>query len=411
MSKKNFIFPGIFVFILLSASLFLGLFLNEDASGVGTSNDFKNTLPYINALKDNLIIDGSEWTRLLPLHFLFISFLFYFTDNVFLIRLIFCAISLLVPYLFYLNLKLKFNSINRDNLLILSSTILLLPFFRSSAIWPNPHILSLIFVLLSIYFFNKWEKNLSKKIDYTFLLHLIFLSLAVYTRRYYVFFFIYYFINYLKVLNFKNLIYTFLIISLFSIPGFLLIFKFPYYLTSSGYNFKYFNTFLVSASIFLFFVIPFLKPSNFQNLKKVDLVFQMVLAFLITFLASIFFDYNPRNGGGIFIKISNIFLGGNLFFFLTSFLGFFVLIGLIKENKYNFYLILIVFILFSNNYMYQKYLEPLWLILFFLVMNSKIFSDFIKSQKQIFLVLSYFILYYAAAISNSVFKISLNHFW
>ena len=315
MSKKNFIFPGIFVFILLSASLFLGLFLNEDASGVGTTNDFKNTLPYINALKDNLIIDGSEWTRLLPLHFLFISFLFYFTDNVFLIRLIFCAISLLVPYLFYLNLKLKFNSINRDNLLILSSTILLLPFFRSSAIWPNPHILSLIFVLLSIYFFNKWEKNLSKKIDYTFLLHLIFLSLAVYTRRYYVFFFIYYFINYLKIFSLKNLIYTFLIISLFSIPGFLLIFKFPYYLTSSGYNFKYFNTFLISASIFLFFVIPFLKPSNFQNLKKRDLVFQMVLAFLITFLASIFFDYNPRNGGGIFIKISNIFLGGNLFFF------------------------------------------------------------------------------------------------
>ena len=233
----------------------------------------------------------------------------------------------------------------------------------------------------------------------------------MYTRRYYVFFFIYYFINYLKIFNFKNLIYTFLIISLFSIPGFLLIFKFPYYLTSSGYNFKYFNTFLISASIFLFFVIPFLKPSNFQNLNKGDFVFQMVLAFLITFLASIFFDYNPRNGGGIFIKISNIFLGGNLFFYLTSFLGFFVLIGLIKENKYNLYLILTVFILFSNNYMYQKYLEPLWLILFFLVMNSKIFSDFIKSQKQIFLVLSYFILYYAAAISNSVFKISLNHFW
>ena len=83
---------------------------------------------------------------------------------------------------------------------------------------------------------------------------------------------------------------------------------------------------------------------NFQNLNKGDLVFQMVLAFLITFLASIFFDYNPRNGGGIFIKISNIFLGGNLFFYLTSFLGFFVLIGLIKENKYNLYLILTVFL-------------------------------------------------------------------
>ena len=136
---------------------------------------------------------------------------------------------------------------------------------------------------------------MSKKIDYTFLLHLIFLSLAVYTRRYYVFFFIYYFINYLKILNFKNLIYTFLIISLFSIPGFLLIFKFPYYLTSSGYNFKYFNTFLISASIFLFFVIPFLKPSNFQNLKK---RFGISNGFSIfnNFFSIHFFDYNPRNG-------------------------------------------------------------------------------------------------------------------
>ena len=76
MSQKNYYFLILFVFISLSASLFLGLFLNEDASGVGTSNDFKNTLPYINALKDNLIIDGSEWTRLLSLHFYLFHFYF-----------------------------------------------------------------------------------------------------------------------------------------------------------------------------------------------------------------------------------------------------------------------------------------------------------------------------------------------
>ena len=410
MSKKNFFLLGLFIFFSLSISLFVGLFLNEDASGIGTSNDFKNTLPYVEALKDRLIIDGSEWTRLLPLHFIFISFLFNLSDNVFLVRLIFCSISILVPYFFYLNLKLRFTSISDGKLLILSSTILLLPFFRSSAIWPNPHILSLIFVLISIYFFNKWEKNYLKKIDYTFLLHLVFLALAVYTRRYYVFFFIYYFIYYLKFFNFKKMIYAFLLISLFSIPGFLLIFKFPYYLTSSGYNFKYFNTFLIISSIFLFFIIPFLKPSNFQNLNE-NLLSKIVLAFLITVLSAIFFDYNPKNGGGIFMKISNIFLGGNIFFFLTSFVGFFIINKLVKENKYSLYLIIIVFILFSNNYMYQKYFEPLWLILFFLVINSKIFLNFLKSDKQIFLVLGYFVLYYVAAISNSLLKISLNYFW
>ncbi len=410
MSQKNFFLLGLFIFFSLSISLFVGLFLNEDASGIGTSNDFKNTLPYVEALKESLIIDGSEWTRLLPLHFIFISFLFNLSDSVLLVRLIFCSISILVPYFFYLNLKLRFNSINEGKLLILSSTILLLPFFRSSAIWPNPHILSLLFVLISIYFFNKWEKNSLKKIDYTFLLHLVFLALAVYTRRYYVFFFIYYFIYYLKFLNFKNMVYAFLLISLFSIPGFLLILKFPYYLTSSGYNFKYFNTFLISSSIFLFFILPFLKLSNFQNFKE-SLLSKIILAFLITALSAIFFDYNPKNGGGILMKISNIFLGGNLFFFFTSFAGFFIISTLVKENKYSLYLIIIVFILFSNNYMYQKYFEPLWFILFFLVINSKIFLDFLKSNKQIFLVLGYFALYYVSALSNSLLKISLNYFW
>ena len=122
----------------------------------------------------------------------------------------------------------------------------------------------------------------------------------------------------------------------------------------------------------------------------------MVLAFLITFLASIFLIIIHVMDWYIYKNIQHFFRR-EFQFCLTSFLGFFVLIGLIKENKYNLYLILIVFILFSNNYMCKKYLEPLWLILFFLVMNSKIFSDFIKSQKQIF---SFELLYFILRCSN-----------
>ena len=410
MSHKNFTFLGLICFYLLSISLFVGLFLNEDATGIGTSNDFKNTFPYVEALTNDLLIDGSEWTRLLPLHFIFMSFLYNMTDSIFLSRFIFCFISIFVPYLFYINLKLKFPLIAEGKLLMLASTIFLLPFFRSSAIWPNPHVLSLIFVLISIYFFIKWEKKSSHEIDRMLFLHLIFLALAVYTRRYYVFFFVYYFVYYFKYFDFKKLFIIALIIFLFALPGILLIIKYPHYVTSSGYNLKFYNTFLISSSIFLFFAAPFLRLSLFKNARR-DLFIKIILALLITFIFAIFFDYNPRNGGGIFIKFSSIFLGGNLFFFFTSFLGFIVLFTLAKEQKLNFYLIFIIFILFSNNYMYQKYFEPLWIILFFLVLNSQIFINFFKSNKQIFFVLGYFALYYIAAISNSLLKISLNYFW
>ena len=66
---------GSLLFLLCTISLFVGLYFNEDASGGGTRADFINTWGYVQALKQNIFIDSSKWTRLLPLHYLFISFL------------------------------------------------------------------------------------------------------------------------------------------------------------------------------------------------------------------------------------------------------------------------------------------------------------------------------------------------
>ena len=112
-------------------------------------------------------------------HFIFISFLFNLSDSVLLVRLIFCSISILVPYFFYLNLKLRFNSINEGKLLILSSTILLLPFFRSSAICLT-HISYLCFLSLFQFIFLTNGKKFSKKIDYTFITLSIFSTSCLY---------------------------------------------------------------------------------------------------------------------------------------------------------------------------------------------------------------------------------------
>ena len=407
---KTFYVIGYSLFLTFTLSLFLGLLLNEDASGIGTSNDFNNTWEYVERLKNNYFFDGSEWTRLLPFHFIFLSVLHTIFDDIFIVRLIFCSISIFIPILFFKNLVLKYGSENKGKLLIISSLILLLPFFRSSAIWPNPHILSLLFLLISILFFQKCSIELNKKINLNLILHIIFLSLAIYTRRYYVFLFIYYIFIYYKYLKPKEFVLIIFFIFLLSVPGFILIFKFPYYVESSGYSLKFYNSIPVISSIFLLYVIPFL---NFQFFKIISLraIIFFILSVLSTFIFAYYFDYNPRLGGGIFMKISNIFIQSNYLFFLTSLTGFYILLKLVEKNKENLILIFLVFLTFSNNYMMQKYFEPLWFIILFLILDLQFFRQLIKTKFQVFFVSIYFLTYSISALLNSYYKISLNYFW
>ena len=384
--------------------------INEDASGKGTSNDFKNTWEYVILLKEDYFIDSSKWTRLLPFHYIFLSILYEFLGSEFSVRILFCILSLFIPFIFYKNLRLKFQDIAKGKLLILSSIILILPYFRSSVIWPNPHVTALFFLLFSTYFFQKWHQLKYKKISLNLILHLIFLALTVYTRRYYIFFFLYYFLFYFKYLNIKDFLITSFFVFLLSIPGFVLIINFPFYLESTGYNFKFYNSFLIISSIFFFYIISFinLDSLNPNDLRSKSLLF---LSIILTIILSHFFDYNPKLGGGYIMKLSNIFLGGNYLFYLSSILGIYLLSKIFFYNKNSSLLIILIFFIFSNNYMFQKYFEPLWLVIFFLVLDLNFIKNFLKNNFQIFLVLLYFSIYSITALINSFYSISINHFW
>ena len=410
ITDKNYYLIGVILYILFSLSLFFGFFLNEDASGTGTYNDFKKTWEYVVLLKDNYLIDSEVWTRLLPLHYIFLSFLYQIFQSEFSVRLFFCFFSTIVPFLFYKNLKIKFKEICKGKLLIISSIILILPYFRSSAIWPNPHVTALIFLFLSLYYFQKWEMNLSKKINLELILHIFFLALTVYTRRYYVFFFLYFYFFYLKNLNIKELIIISIFIFFLAVPGFLLIFYFPHYIEDTGYNLKFYNTILITSSIFLFYLIPFLNVENFKFRENQS---KLILFLCITFsiILCLPFDYDPKLGGGYFMKLSNMFLGGNLFFFITASVGFYFLIKISLENPTKFFLIILILLIFSNNYMFQKYVEPLWLIILFLVFDLKLIRKFIEHKVQIFYALFYFLIYSITSIINSIYLISINYFW
>ena len=346
----------------------------------------------------------------MPLHYIFLSFIYQIFQSEFSVRLFFCFFSTIVPFLFYKNLKIKFKEICKGKLLIISSIILILPYFRSSAIWPNPHVTALIFLFLSLYYFQKWEMNLSKKINLELILHIFFLALTVYTRRYYVFFFLYFYFFYLKNLNIKELIIISIFIFFLAIPGFLLIFYFPHYIEDTGYNLKFYNTILITSSIFLFYLIPFLNVENFKFRENQS---KLILFLCITFsiILCLPFDYDPKLGGGYFMKLSNMFLGGNLFFFITASVGFYFLIKISLENPTKFFLIILILLIFSNNYMFQKYVEPLWLIILFLVFDLKLIRKFIEHKVQIFYALFYFLIYSITSIINSIYLISINYFW
>ena len=407
---------GVLLFLLCTISLFVGLYFNEDAGGGGTRADFINTWGYVQALKQNIFIDSSKWTRLLPLHYLFISFLDGIIKNEFLLRGVYCLISLLVPYLFYLNLKLKYPTINKNILLSLASIVLILPYYRSSSIWPNPHVTALIFFLLSTYFFIKWEAKKNFKIDFHLILHIIVLAIAVYTRRYYVIFFLYFIVCFFKNLKFSDFTVICLLILLLSLPGFWIIYQYPYYLTYSGFSLKFYNSILINSSIMSFYLIPLFLPALLGNFKiefknKRFYIISFIIIAAVVFFMSLFFSYNPRLGGGYILKLSNLLIDGNLLFYLSSIIGFFMLFYISKENLLNLFMIFLIFLMFSNQMILQKYFEPMLIFIFFLIFHSKIPEKFLQNLKNIIFLYSYILIFLITAIINDVFKISINYFW
>ena len=185
-SNKNLFYSRI-VFFLLSITLIIGFFFNEDSAGSGGFiADFNNTWGYVEVLKESFFVLPSKWVMHTPLHFIILSKAYMLIENQYLIRLTFCIISILLPFLFYLCLKINYPNENKNNLLTLASLTFLLPSFRAGAIWANDHITALFFFLLFLIFFLKWiKKSNFEKLTGNIYLQLIFLALAVYTRQYY----------------------------------------------------------------------------------------------------------------------------------------------------------------------------------------------------------------------------------
>ena len=403
LSKK------IAIYLILIGSLFVGYYFEENSSG-GAKIDHEYMMPFVIEfsldLENGLNNYFNNKSSLIhsPVFYLLASFGFSFTNSLELVNVAYIIMSSLLPLIFYKVLFEKFQK-NSEFLFFLSLIIFISPYFRSSGIWLLGDNLSLIFFSLFILFLLKAEK----KKNYIFL-SLIFLILCCYIRYYYCLFYIYFlYMTLCKYkLNIRFNTYLFLLSLITALPAiFYLIYIilnhnfFDALTTFGGTN--YISSSLIIFSIILFYLVPFFWNDFF---KIIEYYKKNKISFLIIFTSflSLYFLNNYLNlfsfstrGGGVFIKLAKfIDFNLNIAIIILGAISIFILNYIFDMAKLrNYFIILILILSLSLNTIYQKYLDPFFIIIFFSLINSKVMSDKIeKKEINLSLVFIYFFSFY-----------------
>ncbi len=316
-------------------------------------------------------------------------------------------ISSLIPVIFYISLKKKFIKINENILFLLSLIIFLSPYFRSSAVWVTTDNFAIIFFILSVSKYLDFEE---KNTDKNILLCIFYISIAVYIRQYYVIFFLFYFLKFLQVLKLKKIFNLVFLITIIFIP--FIVYYYFFFKTNiiyqsfgkSTFDIDILNNILIFSSLYLFYTIPFyinnlteIKENIFENLNKCLIIF---------FVFGAIYFYYPISlntfGGGVFIKISNIF-NSNIIFLVSSFLG--TLLILMNLNKNNFIVYLCLIFAFPTIIIYQKYFDPL-LIMTVLTLTKGGMLNNILDLNRINLIYIYSYFMFFLIISNLYYSLT-----
>ncbi len=388
MLKNNNLF--VLFILLLSFSIFLGFYFNEDATG-GAYQDFlvhdQISTKFGNNFLETLLNFDELKTRHSPIIPIYFSIYKFFDFNNDIVRLFHLPIIFLIILLFYNCLIIKFKFINKKIIYLLSFLLILSPTVRALAIWPDSHLYGVLFFLISLYFFLKFQNSKkNRKISYA-ILNIIFLAVACYIRpsfSIFVFYFTWYF---LKEFKFSNNFFLIILINCFlAFPAFYYLFYLKImFLTSHAVSnadiftrFNPSNKILIISTIIFFHILPFiyLKFSFFKkNFLELNYKEFLIILFILIICIN-YFDYEKNfTGGGIFFHISHIF-NSNLIFFIISYVSLIIIYILAKFNFNNFFLFILIFLSNPQLTIYHKYYDPLILILFFLLyeigINKKI---------------------------------------
>ena len=392
------------IFLFLYLSLVFGFYVDENLN-FGAIGDWLHTdKPVIEALsvdiKKTLLTYEDFGHRHSPLYLIFLSFFHKLGLSLDSIRFLHLNLSIFLVYYFYKCLTLKFEKIDKNLLLLISFSLFLSPTFRSLSIWPSTRIIGLIFFVISIYEFLKYQKFSKEKYIFK---NLLFLILSSYISPNFSVFVIYFFFHYIKKENLILIIKYLIFCGILSLPAFYyLIILDINFLTATtpgssneekiGLSLNFANKILIISSIILFHLSPFLlNKSIFSEFKKIKNF--NLFVFLIIFLICLFyFDYIPNyTGGGVFFQISYHFFNNNYFFYFVSLVSIFILCFFSYKNLNNFLIFFILIISNIQNTIYHKYYDPLVLIIFFTIISNYLVENFFIKKNNIYYLYTFYI--------------------
>jgi len=419
--NKNYFFIAAIYIIF-----FIGFFFKTYSAG-GSKNDFYvYTWNGISAFKKDLLGSLLNYSQIIgdpnfPLFYIFNAYLnpLNSTQNLYFISSI--IIGLFSVYIFFKILLITSKSnINHIEIFLTASLIVLLPFYVSRVYFGTSANLGWLFFLISIYFFVKKNKNRNSKKIYLIYV-CIFSALALYCRPALVFFpFIFLLQLFFLDKNLNNLLIVIFTYFILAIPGICIIYIWmlnsdvpnivstPWAPSNIGGGYYHYTSYLknipIISSYFLFYLIPLivygLKVKYFK-ISKNDLSI-----FLLYFLAQIIiFEIictkcllNNWYGGGIFLKINNLFLTNHftVFLFFSS-AGLVLITNILKQYFLrNAVVILPLFLIYGlSNGLYQDYFEPLIIFLIFSNLIKTNYKDFFfeNLEKLNKIYFYYFVIY------------------
>ena len=439
---KKFFFK-VLTITLISISFFLGYFLRENAVG-GGPEFYSMEWPIIQSLKNDFLFTINNYGLMndytMPFAHMMNAYLNPFSNDITNFQLSNTIISFLIFLVFAIVLKKNFSHINFLDILLISSVFLILPFFRTSAFWGKQENYGWLFLVIAFYFFFEIKKSISKDPSNKDILNVIFFCLtsacSLYARQALFFlpisFLLYLFLN---NANKKIIITSIVSFALFSIPGFLLMLTWgdvfhvvPGHEPWGGFlggwiNYKHI---LKNLPILLSFIGFYLLPiivieflnSGFRNFIHIYLksfLFALTILFFLsqTNLLNYLGDYTLA--GGAVLKVNYLIQKNNFFLLLIfSSIGFSILMRFFKEDTKNSLIIFLPIIIIYGfpKLLYQEYVEPLILIIFFLHLKTKLHSIYFKNiSLSHFVFLSYFAIYLIGSIYFKHFAFSSFEEW
>lgn len=370
-------------FIIVILSFILGFFLNEDSSGGGLV-DFDHEWTSIQEFKLGIIsaLTSEKYESSRTPLFLILNYFNPFNDSEYSYRLSNFILNLFIPFTFIYYIKKKYNILDIQTILIISSFLFLSPYFRTSSFWAHQENLPVFFSILSLFFLNEYiKKNLYFNFFYIFLIAII-SSLAFYSDQKYIFISLICYITLIRYYKFeiKYFIYISFLFFLTSIPM-LYLFQIWQGIVPVQSQFRigfYPENIILSISIISFYFIPIflnvLLNKKFSYLVKSINLYDLIFIFfsIICFIFLIPDFTNPWGGGVIFksIYVINLIIESDLiskivFYLCVSSMFIFIYL-LLKNNLINFLpLTVIVFLTGLVEKTYQEYFDPIIIVLLF----------------------------------------------